>query len=146
MRVDAVQCGSAGRAKSCTARHHAQYATNRVTLVNSLSDDALTALAPVLAPTERVSMVAPAVGCTLVLTDRQLLLVRDGVSYRPRSGVQSWVVDKSLSVRLGPVRRTTGRLAIARGGRTASVFLTQAHIPAVDALVAEIRSRIYHKD
>jgi hypothetical protein len=136
----------AGRAKSCIARHHGQYATNRVTPVNPLSDAALTALAPVLGPTERVAMVAPAVGCTLVLTDRQLLLVRDGVSYRPRSGVQSWVVDRSLSVRLGPIRRTTGQLAIERGGRTASVFLTQAHIPAVDALVAEVRSRIYRKD
>ena len=91
-------------------------------------------------------MVAPAVGCTLVLTDRQLLLVRDGVSYRPRSGVQSWAVDRSLSVRLGPVRQTTGQLAIEYGGRTASVFLTHAEIPAVDALVAEVRRRIYRKD
>jgi hypothetical protein len=114
--------------------------------MNPLSDAALTALAPVLDPSERVAMVAPAVGCTLVLTDRQLLLVRDGVSYRPRSGVQRWVVDRSLSVRLGPVRRTTSQLAIESRGHTASVFLTHAHIPAVDALVAEVRSRIYRKD
>jgi hypothetical protein len=106
----------------------------------------LSALAPVLAPTEQVAMVAPAVGCTLVLTDRQLLLVRDGSSYRPRSGVQSWVVDRTLSVRLGPVRQTTGQLAIECSGRTASVFLTQANIPGVDALVAEVRRRIYGKD
>jgi len=91
-------------------------------------------------------MVAPAVGCTLILTDRQLLLVRDGVSYRPRSGIQSWVVDRTLSVRLGPVRQTTGQLAIECRGRTASVFLTRAHIPGADALVAEVRRRIYHQD
>ena len=91
-------------------------------------------------------MIAPAVGCTLVLTDRQLLLVRDGVSYRPRSGIQAWVVDRSLSIRLGPVRRTTGQLAIECCGRTASVFLTRAHIPQVDALVAEVRRRIYRQD
>ena len=114
--------------------------------MNPLSEAALAALAPILDPAERVAMVAPAVGCTLVLTDRQLLLVRDGVSYRPRSGVQSWVVDRSLRIRLGPVRRTTGQLAIECGGHTASVFLTQAHIPAVDALVAEVRSRIYRRD
>ena len=84
-----------------------------------------------------------AVGCTLVLTDRQLLLVRDGHSFRPRSGIQRWVVDRSLSVRLGPVRQTTGQLAIECRGRTSSVFLTHAEIPAVDALVAEIRRRIY---
>jgi hypothetical protein len=114
--------------------------------VNPLSDAARTALAPVLGPSENISMVAPAVGCTLVLTDRQLLLVRDGVSYRPRSGVQSWVLDRSLSVRLGPIRRTTGQLAIECRGRTASVFITMAHLPQVDALVAEIRRRIYRRD
>jgi hypothetical protein len=113
--------------------------------VNHLSDAARTALAPVLGPTERVAMVAPAVGCTLVLTDRQLLLVRDGVSYRPRSGVQSWVVDRSLSVRLGPIRQTTGQLAIECGGKTASVFLTRAHLAEADALVAEVRRRIYQR-
>ena len=91
--------------------------------MNPLSDAALSALAPVLAPSEVVAMVAPAVGCTLVLTDRQLLLVRDGHSFRPRSGIQRWVVDRSLSVRLGPVRQTTGQLAIECRGRTASVFL-----------------------
>ncbi len=114
--------------------------------MNPLSDAALSALAPVLAPSEVVAMVAPAVGCTLVLTDRQLLLVRDGHSFRPRSGIQRWVVDRSLSVRLGPVRQTTGQLAIECRGRTSSVFLTHAEIPAVDALVAEIRRRIYRKD
>ena len=74
-------------------------------------------------------MVAPAVGCTLVLTDRQLLLVRDGHSFRPRSGIQRWVVDRSLSVRLGPVRQTTGQLAIECCGRTASVFLHRRRHP-----------------
>jgi hypothetical protein len=114
--------------------------------VNRLPAAARTAVASVLGPTEQVAMVAPAVGCTLVLTDRQLLLVRDGVAYRPRSGVQSWVVDRSLTVRLGPIRRTTGQLAIECCGRTASVFLTRAHIPAVDALVAEVRRRIYREE
>jgi len=114
--------------------------------VNPLSDDAMTALAPVLAPSEVVAMVVPAVGCTLVLTDRQLLLVRDGVSYRPRSGVQSWVVDRTLSVRLGPIRGTTGQLAIECCGRTASVFVSHAELPAVDVLVAEVRRRIYRRD
>jgi hypothetical protein len=92
--------------------------------VNPLSDAALTALAPVLAPSE---------------------VVRDGHRFRPRSGIQRWAVDRSLSVRLGPVRQTTGQLAIECCGRTSSVFLTHAEIPAVDALVAEIRRRIYRQ-
>jgi hypothetical protein len=111
--------------------------------MDSLSDAARTALAPVLGPQEHVSLVAPAVGCTLVLTDRQLVLVRDGASYRPRSGIQSWVLDRSLRLRLGPVRHTTGRLAIECGGRAASVFVTQAHMRDVTTLVAQARRRIY---
>ncbi len=113
--------------------------------MDPLSDAARAAIAPVLDPTERVALVAPAVGCTLVLTDRKLMLVRDGVSYRPRSGMQSWVLDRSLSLHLAPVRRTTGRLVIERSGRSASVFLTQAQMPDVDALIAEVRRRIYRE-
>ena len=114
--------------------------------VNSLSEDARTALDPVLGPTERVALVANAVGCTLVLTDRQLLLVREGVRYRPKSGVRSWAVDRTLTVRPGPLKRTTGQLAIECCGRTTSVFYTGDHKPNVDQLVAEVRRRIYRQD
>ena len=116
------------------------------TLVNRLSEDVHAALAPVLAPSEQVVVVAPAVGCTLVLTDRQLLLVREGVAYRPRSGVRAWVVDRSLSVRLAPLRRTSGQLAIEFGRRTTSVFYTLDEKLAIDQLVAEVRRRIYGED
>ena len=111
--------------------------------MDTLSEATRAALASVLGPTERVTRAAAAVGCTLVLTDQHLHLVRDGVEFRPRSGIQSWVLDRSLTVRLTPVRQSTGRLIVARAGQTASVFLTAAHAPWVEALLAEIRSRIY---
>ena len=112
---------------------------------NSLSEDVRSALAPILDPTERVTLVAAAVGCTLVLTDRQLLLVREGVRYRPKSGIRSWTLDRSLSVRPGLPRRTTGQLAIECGGRTTSVFYTGDHRTDMDQLVAEVRRRIYRQ-
>jgi hypothetical protein len=111
--------------------------------VNRLSEDVRAALTSVLAPSEQVALVAPAVGCTLVLTDRQLLLVREGVAYRPRSGVRAWVVDRSLSVRLAPLRKTSGQLAIECCRRTTSVFYTLEHKLAIDQLVEETRRRIY---
>lgn len=114
--------------------------------MNRLSEDARAALDPVLASGERVALVAPAVGCTLVLTDRQLLLVRQGVAYRPRSGVRSWVVDRSLSLRLAPLRKTSGQLAIECSRRTTSVFYTLDEKLAIDQLVAEVRRRIYGAD
>lgn len=111
--------------------------------MDTLSDATRAALAHVLGPTERITRVAPAVGCTLALTDRHLYLVRDGVSYRPRTGIQTWVLDRSLTIRMTPVRQSTGRLIVGRLGHDASVFLTAAHAPEVEKLLAEIRSRVY---
>jgi hypothetical protein len=111
--------------------------------VNRLSDDARAAVLGVLGPSEEVALVAPAVGCTLVLTDRQLLLVREGASYRPRSGIRSWVVDRTLTLRPGRPRRTSGQLAIECCRRTTSVFYRIEHKLAIDQLVAEVRRRIY---
>ena len=42
-----------------------------------------------------------------------------------------------------PVRQRTGRLIVARLGHNASVFLTAAHASDVEALLAELRRRIY---
>jgi hypothetical protein len=108
-----------------------------------LSDEMRSALSTVLEPNEHVMRVAPAVGCTLVLTELHLHLVRDGVTFRPRTGIQTWVLDRSLSVRMTPVRQSSGRLIVAAPGHNASVFITGAHAPEVEALLAEIRSRIY---
>jgi hypothetical protein len=111
--------------------------------MNRLSPDAQAALAPNLGPSEVVALVAPAVGCTLVLTDRQLLLVREGVSYRPRSGVRAWVLDRTLTLRPGRPSRSSGQLAIECCKRTTSVFYSLDHKLAIEQLVAEVRRRIY---
>ena len=108
-----------------------------------LSDAARTALAAVLDPSERVDQVVAAVGCTLVLTDRHLVLVRDGANYRPRTGVQSWPLDRGLRLHLAPVRRDTGRLVIDRAGQSASVFLTAVQMSQARTLIADARQRIY---
>jgi hypothetical protein len=111
-----------------------------------LPDDARAALSSALEDSERVDSAVDAVGCTLVLTDRRLLVVRDGASFRPRSGVRSWPLDRGLTLRLGQVRRDTSRLVIDHAGRSASVFLTAAQIDDAEALIATIRQRIYAGD
>ena len=109
----------------------------------SLSDDTRAALASLLEPGEDVDLVAVGVGCTLVLTDRHLLLVRDGAYYRPRSGVQAWALDRGTSLRLTPARRTTSRLVITDGKRSASVFVTIEQQPSIADLVAAVRGRTH---
>ena len=113
---------------------------------DGLPEDARAALAPALEASERIERSVAAVGCTLVLTDRRLAVVRDGASFRPRSGVQLWPLDRELTLRLGPARRGTSRLVIDHAGRSASVFLTTAQLEDAQALIAEIRQRIYTDD
>ena len=74
--------------------------------MDALTEDTRIALQPVLEPREVVAGVLPAIGCQLVLTDRHLVLIRDGRAFRPRSGVQVWPLDRSLSVRTTPVGAT----------------------------------------
>lgn len=100
------------------------------------------ALRPMLAAAERVTYAISGVGCTLVLTDQRLLLVRDGASFRPRTGIQAWPLDRALGLRLRPSSHGTGQLIIAREGQLASVFLTGRHLEEARSMVAETRQRI----
>jgi hypothetical protein len=111
--------------------------------VDALPDATRAALAPYLDASEHVERFVAAVGCSLVLTDRRLAVVREGASYRPRSGVRSWTLDRSLSLHLAPARRETARLVIERTGRSASVFVAGEHVEEARTLIAEIRSRTY---
>ena len=100
------------------------------------SDAARTALVERLEPDERVERIVAAVGCTLVLTQRRLVLVRDGATYRRKTGVQSWPLDDRLDLQLTQVRHGTGRLLIERVGKATSVFLPEAQMDEARMLVA----------
>lgn len=101
------------------------------------------ALRPILDPGEQVVAYVKAVGCALVLTERTLILVREGLSYRPRSGVQTWPLDRLLAVRTMPVVRRTGRITIERSGRSASVWVAEEHWHDAEAIITDLRRRIY---
>jgi hypothetical protein len=109
------------------------------TLMDGLSDAARAALVQHIEPGERVERILPAVGCTLIMTQRRLVLVRDGATFRRRTGVQSWPLDDRLDLQLTPVRRGTGRLLIQRAGKSTSVFLAETQIDEARMLVARGR-------
>ena len=96
-----------------------------------------------LGRSERIERVAVAVGCTLVLTDRRLILVRDGAAFRPKTGVQSWPVDRGLTLQFARGRKDTRRLLIVHDERSVSVFLPTTQRASMDAMIAEIRKRTY---
>ena len=101
------------------------------------------AVQTILVPGELITQVVTAVGCSLVLSERQLILVRQGLNYRPRSGVQSWPLDRTLTVRTTAVRHGTGRIIIERSGRTTSVFVSADEWSAAEGLLMELHRRVH---
>ena len=94
----------------------------------------------VLAPKERVDLVAPVVGSVIVLTKMRVAVVRDGASYRPKTGVRSFALDHDLAIRIGPARH---RVIIEAAGKIITVFLRAEQLEQAEALVAEARQRIF---
>ena len=107
---------------------------------HTLSDAAREAMEGVLDPTESVEFAAPAVGSSLVLTQHRVLVVRDGASFRPKTGVRSFELASGFSVRIGPARR---RVIIDSGGETITLFVRADQLAQAEAFVAEVRRRIY---
>jgi hypothetical protein len=105
-----------------------------------LSGASQSALAQILDAEERIDQIAPAVGSSLVLTDRRLILVREGANFRPKTGIRSFAIDLYLHVRLGPSRK---RLMIEAAGKTINVFVRPDQVDDAETLLAEVRRRIY---
>jgi hypothetical protein len=110
--------------------------------MDPLSAATAAALMPVLERGEHVERTALAVGCSLILTDRRLLLIRDGAVFRPRSGIRSWPIDGRLRVQLESGIHDPTMLSITRDGKSANVFLIATRTGEVRRLIASLRQRI----
>jgi hypothetical protein len=108
--------------------------------MEKLSEPAREALAEALHVDERIEMVAPAVGSELILTDRRFLVVREGARYRPTTGVRSFDLDDRLRVAMEHGRK---RVIITATGKTITLFVRPDQVAAAEALLAEVRRRVY---
>ncbi len=108
--------------------------------MHDLSEPARVVLAGALDAEEKVDILAPAVGSILILTDRRLIVLRRGAEFRPKTGIQSFALDRDLEVRIAP---TIKQVTVASPGRAISVFIRREQLVDVEALVAELRRRIY---
>ena len=91
---------------------------------------------------ERVTHLVPAIGCVVALTGQRLLVVREGSSFRPKTGVREWVIGEGLSVRAGLVRHGTGSLVIKADRDATSVFVRADDWEAALSLVGAVRARL----
>jgi hypothetical protein len=108
--------------------------------MHELSQSARASLEDALDPAERVEVVAPAVGSSLVLTDRRLIVLREGASWRPSSGIRSFAIDRALQVRIAP---TSKQVIVQSAGVTVTLFVRSEQLAQAEALLAEVRRRIY---
>ena len=91
---------------------------------------------------EGVTHLIPAIGCVVALTQKRLLVVREGSAFRPKTGVREWELGPSLTVRAGLVRHGTGSLVIRWDRDATSVFVRAEHWDDAQALVGAIRTRM----
>jgi hypothetical protein len=91
---------------------------------------------------ERVSHVVPAIGCVVALTDRRLIVIREGSAFRPKTGIREWALADGPIVRAGLVRQGTGSLAIQWDRDVTSVFVRAANWDDALALVGALRGRV----
>jgi hypothetical protein len=95
---------------------------------------------------EGITHLVPAIGCVVALTSKRLLIVREGSSFRPKTGVREWEVGPGLTVRAGLVRQGSGSLVIKWGRSATSVFVRADHWNDALALVGTVRARMRLED
>lgn len=105
--------------------------------MDDLPDAVAEALGPALEPDEQVEMTLQAVGCSLVLTDRRLIMVRQGANFRPRTGVTSWQRD-TLRTHLDVDKEERLRLVIDSRPKLGA-FVPASQVNTARALFAAIR-------
>ena len=84
-------------------------------------------------------------GATLIVTPTQLILVRQGAHFRPRTGVRAWPFDGIHDLRLFPPRNGNGRIVVLTGAypwQAVSLFVGTEQWPVAERVVIEIRGRV----
>jgi hypothetical protein len=89
----------------------------------SLPTDVELALADVLEIDEQLLGAVTTLAGTLVLTDRRVVIVRQGRTYRPRTGIRSWWISSSVHLRCAMPRGGMGRLMIGTGKQASNFFV-----------------------
>ena len=116
---------SAG-SEECAEVHHLLPQPGIIGLViGRMSLETAEALREVLDEGEAVVAAVPSVGSALVLTDQRLVIIRDGRSFRPRTGVRDWPLGPSLRIQVGPLRNGSGSLLIDRERGATSFFVAE---------------------
>src|SRR4029079_4782509 len=94
-------------------------------MTGHLPSDVELSLEGVLEPDEAVLGAVSTLAGTLVLSERNILIVRSIRSFRPRSGIRPWDLSPSLALTCGPPRGGLGRVLVGNGVGASSFFVKE---------------------
>jgi len=80
---------------------------------------------------------------TLIVTGSQVIVVRQGAYFRPRSGIRSWPLLSIRDVQLAPPRNGSGRIVLRTGPypwQAVSLFVGGRELSDAERVVGQIRN------
>src|SRR5688572_3085213 len=97
--------------------------TERAARSATLPADIAPSIEDMLEPGEAVIGAVTTLAGTLVVTDRNIVIVRQGRAWRPRTGIRTWAITPRLELHYGIQRGGIGRLMVGTGKAAASFFV-----------------------
>jgi len=94
--------------------------------MHRLPTDVAKSLGDFLQTDEGILGVVTSLAGSLVLTDRRVVIVREGHGYRPQNGIRSWDISSDVGFRYGAPRGGMGRLVVGDGKAATSFFVNES--------------------
>lgn len=94
-------------------------------MIGTLSTAMAEALREILAGGEEPLGAITTPGSTLVLTNERLIIIREGRSFRPKTGVRTWALDPALRIEVRAGRHGDGSILIGRDRGATSFFVSE---------------------
>jgi hypothetical protein len=111
--------------------------------MHRLPTDVALSLGEFLESGEGILGVVTSLAGSLVLTDRRVVIVREGHGYRPQSGIRAWDISSDVGFRYGAPRGGMGRLVVGDGKTSTSFFVNQSDWTEALRLVTMAHSIAY---
>lgn len=106
-------------------------------MIGTLSTATAEALREILTGDEEPLGAITTPGSTLVLTNERLIIIREGRSFRPKTGIRMWALDPALRIEVRGRRHGDGSILIGRDLRATSFFVSERDWLDAVAVVAE---------
>jgi hypothetical protein len=91
--------------------------------MHRLPTDVATSLHGYFETDEGILGVVTSLAGSLILTDRRVVIVREGHGYRPQNGIRAWDISSQVGFTYDSPRGGLGRLVVGDGKAAASFFV-----------------------